>query len=197
MRFTQASLVSASLLVGQASAALPPIVMKGTKFFYENGTQFFMKGVAYQQDSAAAGASTGSTKFTDPLANAANCRRDVPLLKALRTNTIRTYAIDPKANHDDCMKLLDDAGIYVISDLSEPNLSVNRDDPRWDVDLYERYTAVVDSLAKYSNVIGFFAGNEVTNNNTNTPASAYVKTAVRDTTKHIKDTYTDPSRGVG
>jgi len=197
MRFTQASLVSASLLVGQASAALPPIVMKGTKFFYENGTQFFMKGVAYQQDSAAAGASTGSTKFTDPLANAANCRRDVPLLKALRTNTIRTYAIDPKANHDDCMKLLDDAGIYVISDLSEPNLSVNRDDPRWDVELHKRYTDVVDSLAKYSNVIGFFAGNEVTNNNTNTPASAYVKAAVRDTKKHIKDTYKDRWLGVG
>ncbi|KAK4226396.1 protein EPD1 [Podospora fimiseda] len=197
MRFTQASLVSASLLLGQASAALPPIVMKGSKFFYENGTQFFMKGVAYQQDSAAAGATTSSTKFTDPLANAANCKRDVPLLKALRTNTIRTYAIDPTANHDECMKLLDDAGIYVISDLSEPNLSVNRDDPRWDTDLYKRYTDVVDSLAKYSNVIGFFAGNEVTNNNTNTPASAYVKAAVRDTKKHIKDKYKDRWLGVG
>lgn len=189
MRFSTASLVSASLLLGEASAALPPIVMKGTKFFYENGTQFFMKGVAYQQDSAAAGQATSSTKFTDPLANAANCRRDVPLLKALRTNTIRTYAIDPNANHDECMKLLDDAGIYVISDLSEPSMSVNRDDPLWDVSLYKRYTSVVDSLAKYSNVIGFFAGNEVTNNATNTPASAYVKAAVRDTKAHIKSKY--------
>lgn len=186
MRFSTVSLVSASLLLGEASAALPPIVMKGTKFFYENGTQFFMKGVAYQQDSAAAGQTTGSTKYTDPLANPSNCKRDVPLLKALRTNTIRTYAIDPTANHDECMKLLDDAGIYVISDLSEPNLSVNRDDPLWDVTLHKRYTDVIDSLAKYTNVIGFFAGNEVTNNATNTPASAYVKAAVRDTKAHIK-----------
>ncbi|KAK3359460.1 Glucanosyltransferase-domain-containing protein [Lasiosphaeria hispida] len=186
MLFSRTSLVSA-LLLGEASAALPPIIMKGTKFFYENGTQFFMNGIAYQQDSAAAGGETTSGKFTDPLANAANCRRDVPLLQALRTNTIRTYAINPTADHSECMKLLDDAGIYVISDLSEPSLSVNRDDPQWNVDLYERYTSVVKELSQYSNVIGFFAGNEVTNNNTNTPASAYVKAAVRDTKAYIKD----------
>ncbi|KAJ4302031.1 hypothetical protein N0V88_002164 [Collariella sp. IMI 366227] len=186
MRLTTASLVSTSLLLGQASAALPPIVMKGTKFFYENGTQFYMKGVAYQQDIGAAGTSTSSNKYSDPLADATACKRDVPLLKALGTNTIRTYAIDPKGDHDECMKLLDDAGIYVISDLSEPSLSINRNDPRWNVDLYERYMGVVDNLSKYSNVIGFFAGNEVTNDNKNTPASAYVKAAVRDTKAHIK-----------
>ncbi|KAH6626723.1 Glucanosyltransferase-domain-containing protein [Chaetomium sp. MPI-SDFR-AT-0129] len=186
MRANTASILSASLLLGQASAALPPIIMKGSKFFYENGTQFFMKGVAYQQDSAAAGESTGSTKYADPLANEAACKRDVPLLKALKTNTIRTYAIDPTADHSVCMKLLDDAGIYVVSDLSEPALSINRDTPAWDVDLYKRYTDVVDNLSKYSNVIGFFAGNEVSNNNTNTMASAYVKAAVRDTKAYIK-----------
>ncbi|KAK4153036.1 Glucanosyltransferase-domain-containing protein [Chaetomidium leptoderma] len=186
MRVTTASLVSASLLLGHASAALPPIIMKGTKFFYENGTQFYVKGVAYQQDSAAGGASTGSNKYADPLANAEACKRDVPLLKALKTNTIRTYAVDPNGDHDACMKLLDAAGIYVISDLSEPSLSINRDDPLWDVDLFKRYTGVVDNLSKYSNVIGFFAGNEVTNNATNTPASAYVKAAVRDTKSYIK-----------
>ncbi|KAK4114809.1 carbohydrate-binding module family 43 protein [Canariomyces notabilis] len=187
MRYSTSSLVSAALLMGQASAALPPIVMKGTKFFYENGTQFFMKGIAYQQEVAAGGASTGSTKYTDPLADAEICKRDVPLLQALGTNTIRTYAIDPTKNHDECMKLLDDAGIYVISDLSEPVLSINRDDPLWNTELYKRYTDVVDSLSKYSNVIGFFAGNEVTNNRTNTMASAYVKAAVRDTKAHIKN----------
>lgn len=148
-----------------------------------------MRGVAYQQDSAAGGASTGTNKYSDPLANPAACRRDVPLLVELNTNTIRTYAIDPTADHTVCMKLLDDAGIYVISDLSEPALSVNRDAPLWDTDLYKRYIGVVDALAKYDNVIGFFAGNEVSNNNTNTPASAFVKAAVRDTKAHIKKTY--------
>ncbi|KAL2268920.1 hypothetical protein VTJ83DRAFT_3766 [Remersonia thermophila] len=200
MRTASASLLSASLLLGQASAALPPIVMKGTKFFYENGTQFFMNGIAYQQEYGAPGTSTSTSasnvKYADPLANPEACKRDVPLLKALRTNTIRTYAIDPDADHDECMKLLDEAGIYVISDLSEPALSINRDDPKWNVELYERYTAVVKSLSKYSNVIGFFAGNEVSNNRTNTPASAYVKAAVRDTKAYINDNF-DRWMGVG
>ncbi|KAK3326156.1 Glucanosyltransferase-domain-containing protein [Apodospora peruviana] len=185
MGISKAALISSLLLLGQASAALPPIVMKGTKFFYENGTQFYIKGVAYQQDSAAAGSSTDSTKFIDPLASASNCKRDVPLLKALGTNAIRTYAIDPKEDHSECMALLDAAGIYVISDLSEPSLSINRDEPLWNVELYERYTAVIDEMSRYPNVIGFFAGNEVTNNKTNTPASAYVKAAVRDTKAYI------------
>ena len=86
------------------------------------------------------------------------------------------------------MKLLDSAGIYVISDLSEPSLSINRDDPQWNTDLYDRYTAVIDELSQYSNVIGFFAGNEVSNNKTNTGASAFVKAAVRDTKKYISST---------
>lgn len=159
---------------------------QGTKFFYQNGTQFFIKGVAYQQDSAAAGGETNSTTFIDPLSNAARCTRDVPLLAALGTNTIRTYAIDPTADHSACMTLLQNAGIYVISDLSEPSLSINRDSPAWNVDLFTRYKAVVDEMGKYTNTIGFFAGNEVTNNRTNTGASAYVKAAVRDTKAYIK-----------
>jgi 1,3-beta-glucanosyltransferase GAS1 len=126
------------------------------------------------------------TDYVDPLANVAACTRDVPELKKLGANTIRTYAIDPTADHSQCMALLDAAGIYVISDLSEPNLSINRESPQWDTELYTRYTGVVDSLAQYSNVIGFFAGNEVTNNLSYTGASAFVKAAVRDTKAYIK-----------
>lgn len=84
------------------------------------------------------------------------------------------------------MSLLEDAGIYVVADLGEPATSINRDDPKWDDVLYERYTSVIDELAPYNNVIGFFAGNEVTNNKTNTGASAYVKAAVRDMKSYIK-----------
>ena len=85
------------------------------------------------------------------------------------------------------MGLLEDAGIYVISDLGEPRLSIETDDPQWNTDIFQRYKAVIDELATYDNVIGFFAGNEVTTNSSNTPASAYVKAAVRDTKAYIKD----------
>jgi 1,3-beta-glucanosyltransferase GAS1 len=108
------------------------------------------------------------------------------MLKKLGANTIRTYALDPTADHSGCMALLDAAGIYVISDLGEPNLSIDRTNPEWNTQLYTRYTTVVDSMAQYTNTIGFFAGNEVTNNLSYTGASAFVKAAVRDTKAYIK-----------
>ena len=181
------SKLSMLAFAGLAAAELPAIHVTGSKFFYENGTQFFMKGIAYQQDTAANGQTNDkASKYIDPLADEDNCKRDVPLLEKLGVNTIRTYAINPDSDHKACMKLLEDAGIYVISDLSEPSLSIQRDDPQWNTELYERYTGVVDELAQYSNVIGFFAGNEVSDANNNTAASAYVKAAVRDTKKYIK-----------
>lgn len=136
-------------------------------------------------------------KYVDPLADGDKCKRDIPLLAELGTNTIRTYAIDPEADHSACMKMLQDAGIYVISDLGEPSLSINRDKPQWNTELFTRYTKVVDELGKYPNVIGFFAGNEVSNNKSNTDASAFVKAAVRDTKAHIKNMQNSRWMGVG
>ena len=166
----------------------------------------FMRGVAYQreilelrkrmttsdrkaEEFAGNGSLTttdGENTYTDPLANATVCARDVPLLQQLRTNTIRTYAIDPTLDHSDCMQMLTEAGIYVVSDLGEPGNSINRDTPEWNAEVYARYTAVVDSLANYTNVLGFFAGNEVTNAANNTGASAFVKAAVRDIKAYIR-----------
>lgn len=185
MKFS--SVLAGAALAGSAFAAdLDPIVIKGSKFFYKsNGTEFFMRGVAYQQEISSNG-TTSKTGYKDPLANPEHCKRDIPLLQELQTNTIRVYAIDPTADHKECMEMLQNAGIYLVADLSEPKTSINRDDPKWDVELYSRYTAVVDELAPYSNVIGFFAGNEVSNNKSNTDASAFVKAAVRDTKAYIK-----------
>ncbi|KAL7799939.1 carbohydrate-binding module family 43 protein [Trichoderma ceciliae] len=188
MSFSKLSVSLLALAGSAVGADLPAVMSKGSKFFYANGTQFFIKGVAYQQDVGQAGTTTtsGNTTFIDPLSNEANCKRDVPLLQQLGTNVIRTYAIDPTADHSACMQLLNDAGIYVFSDLGEPSLSINRDTPSWDTDLFARYKAVVDELQQYPNVIGYFAGNEVSNAKNNTAASAYVKAAVRDTKAYIK-----------
>ncbi|KUI62796.1 1,3-beta-glucanosyltransferase gel4 [Cytospora mali] len=181
-----------------SATTVEPVIMKGQHFFYKNGTQFYIKGIAYQQDTGSSEAAKRSTDldYIDPLSDEALCKRDVPIMAAAGTNVIRTYAIDPTADHDACMTLLQDAGIYVISDLSSPDEAIDRSDPEWNLDLYSRYTSVVDALAKYDNVIGFFAGNEVTNNANNTDASAFVKAAVRDIKAYINSTQ-DRWIGVG
>lgn len=167
---------------------LPKIEVVGNKFFFKNnGSQFLIRGIAYQQNTAERSNATGDvTSYNDPLADPAACKRDVEYMIKSNTNALRIYAVDPTKNHDECMKTFADAGIYIIADLSEPKASINRDSPEWNLELYDRYTSVVDLFAQYSNVLGFFAGNEVSNNNTNTGASAFVKAAIRDMKSYIK-----------
>lgn len=185
-----AAAAAASMLVGRAVADVPPIVIKGSKFFYSNnGTQFFMRGVAYQQEystNSSTQADEAGGHYKDPLADVAGCTRDIPILEELRTNTIRVYALDPTADHKECMSMLADAGIYVVADLSQPDSSIIRNDPQWDDELYARYAAVIDEMQQFNNTLGFFAGNEVSNQPNNTDASAFVKAAVRDMKAYIK-----------
>ncbi|PIA96259.1 1,3-beta-glucanosyltransferase gel3 [Cercospora beticola] len=184
-------LATASVLLSYAGHAtaqdVDTIVIKGSKFFYSgNGTQFYIKGIAYQQDFVAGRGDATTTNYNDPLADADGCRRDIPYLQQLYTNTIRVYAIDPAQDHDECMALLANAGIYVVADLGAPSESIESNNPAWNTDIFARYTSVVDVMAKYSNTLGFFAGNEVVNQPNQTIAAPFVKAAVRDTKAYIR-----------
>ncbi|KAF2096327.1 beta-1,3-glucanosyltransferase [Rhizodiscina lignyota] len=190
MRFLTPAIAALSLFTSAVFAAVPTLEIKGSKWFYSNnGTQFYIRGVAYQQDVGTNGTTSGSSddnEFTDPLADEAGCKRDLPYLVQLRTNTLRVYAVDPTKNHDACMSMFADAGIYLIIDLSQPGESINRNTPSWTDDLYTRYTSVVDTFVKYPNTMGFFGGNEVSNSKNNTNASAFVKAAIRDMKSYVK-----------
>ncbi|ODQ77131.1 carbohydrate-binding module family 43 protein [Babjeviella inositovora NRRL Y-12698] len=165
-------------------------VIKGNKFFYkDSGAQFYIKGIAYQQSKAECNEHWDfgfmDTAYIDPLANTTTCLRDLRYLKDLGINTVRVYSINPMADHDTCMNAFGEAGIYVIADLSEPSQSVDRKNPSWDFSLFHRYTSVVDSMHKYPNMLGFFAGNEVSNDCNTTAASPFVKASIRDTKMYI------------
>ncbi|KAG7196031.1 uncharacterized protein KQ657_000039 [Scheffersomyces spartinae] len=170
-------------------ASTSPLVVVGNKFHdLSNGNQFFFKGIAYQAQRSrnAPYDRTTETPYIDNLANATVCMRDLTNLKELGVNIIRVYQIDPTKNHDYCMKVLSEAGVYVIADLAEPNMSIDRNNPFWDVDIFDRYKVVIDSMHKYDNVAGFLVGNEVANSKLTTSSAPFVKAAVRDTKQYIK-----------
>lgn len=175
--------------VASSSGTTPAVTTFGNKFF-SDGKQFFIKGIAYQPSKAGSGdifsMDMDGGRFIDPMAEPQICLRDLPYLQKLGVNTVRVYSIDTDKEHDVCFSEFAKAGIYVLADLSEPEMSIVREAPTWDVAIYERYCKVVDSLARYPNVLGFFAGNEVTNDITNTDASPFVKASIRDVKQYIR-----------
>ncbi|ORX99597.1 hypothetical protein K493DRAFT_141880, partial [Basidiobolus meristosporus CBS 931.73] len=163
-----------------STAAINPLKIKGAKFFDSvTGEQFFIKGVAYQPSGP-----NGS--IIDPLADPTTCKRDIEYFTDLGLNTIRVYQVDNTLNHDECMNALADKGIYLVLDLSTPKYSINRKDPRYDVEILNHYKKTADAFAGYPNVIGFFAGNEVVNNVNATHAAPFVKASIRDLKAHMK-----------
>ncbi|KAJ9058588.1 1 3-beta-glucanosyltransferase gel4 [Entomophthora muscae] len=140
------------------------------------GEQFYVKGIAYQP---------GGQANVDVLTNGKACERDVKYLKELGVNTVRVYGAQPGKNHDACMAALEKGGIYLMLDLPIPDKSIKRDMPRYDVEILKHYMGNVDAFSKYSNVLGFVAGNEVTNDIKTTEASAHIKAAIRDTKAYI------------
>lgn len=181
------SLIGLASLVTSASAAINPIQVNGTKFFDSTGKQFFIKGVAYQpfSNNGSIQEKTGA-KIDDPLADAAGCTANAPLIKAMGANVIRVYRVNATLDHTACMNTFADAGIYLFLDLETPDTTVISDTPTWTVSQYNAFAANVDAFAKYPNTAGFFIGNENIDQYNRSSASPFVKAAARDMKAYIK-----------
>ncbi|SMR62108.1 unnamed protein product [Zymoseptoria tritici ST99CH_1E4] len=178
---TLATTVTAAIIPRQ-QGSLPPITVEGNAF-YAGGERFYIRGVAYQPGGAADAA--------DPMLDMEAFTRDVANFKELGINTIRIYTIDNSANHDEAMKMLDEAGIYLTLDANTPDYSLNR----LDIDsLHQSYNdvylqnvfATIDAFAGYSNLAMFYSGNEVINAKNNSNSAPYVKAVTRDMKNYIK-----------
>ncbi|KAI0286688.1 glycoside hydrolase family 72 protein [Russula aff. rugulosa BPL654] len=180
-----ATAFAVALTLSSGVYSIGQIARTGRYLYASDGSRFFMKGVAYQPQGAAAADPNAPfsepSTFIDPLANATACQRDLPYLKALGVNTIRVYSVNSSLNHDSCMQGLSGAGIYVLLDLTLPlNGSIDRDSPAWTTNLLDSYISTIDAFSKYDNILGYNVGNEVVTAPNETDAAPMIKAAARD-----------------
>ena len=121
----------------------------------------------------------------DPLTSK-SCSRDVPYLKDLHANVVRTYYIDTSKDHSSCTALFAQAGIYVMVDLMAPGYILNTVNPVWNNVLFKQYTSVIDTMHNYTNLLGFILGDDVVSGISQNDSGPYLKAAVRDMKAYIR-----------
>ncbi|AET40620.1 putative 1,3-beta-glucanosyltransferase Ecym_6238 [Eremothecium cymbalariae DBVPG len=185
------SLLSTELVFGML-----PIHIKGYRFIKpaspdnepSSNKVFYVKGLDYQP-----GGSSGYNPESDEdvLTDEGKCARDVAVFQQIGINTIRIYSLNPDLNHDKCMTILNNAGIYVILDVNSGNYGehLNRADPEgsYNAQYLSRVFKFIDAFKNYPNVLGFFAGNEVINDQENyeTTTPPYIRALQRDMKQYI------------
>ncbi|USP78196.1 glycoside hydrolase family 72 protein [Curvularia clavata] len=159
--------------VQKRDSKITPVTVKGNAFWAGN-ERFYIRGVDYQPG--------GASDAKDPIADEEGCKRDIAKFKELGINTVRVYTVDNSANHDTCMGLLADAGIYLALDVNTPKYSINRANPQksYNKVYLQSLFATVEMFAKYDNTLLFFSGNEVINDDKTTNCAPYVKAVTRD-----------------
>lgn len=130
-------LLSLFLTFASVVQAIPSVQRFGRYLYTNEGTtRFYIKGIAYQNQGYSCfhylrsltlkcvflGFVTTTvnnpflqpTTFIDSLANLSTCQRDLTFLQQLTVNTIRVYSVNSSLNHDGCMNLFSQNGIYTM-----------------------------------------------------------------------------------
>ncbi|KAL4243204.1 1,3-beta-glucanosyltransferase [Abortiporus biennis] len=186
-----AAVLAASVALTSGVQAISKVTRAGRYLYNEDGSRFFIKGVAYQIQGQLSNDPNNPflepSTFVDPLADGAGCTRDLPFLQQLGVNAIRVYSVDSTLNHDSCMSTFSNAGIYTIIDLSLPvNGSIDRLSPAWSTNLLDLYINSINVFSKYDNVLAYNVGNEVITASNGTAAAAFIKAAARDTKAYLQ-----------
>ncbi|MEP2023317.1 MAG: hypothetical protein ABJH98_14655 [Reichenbachiella sp.] len=168
----------------------------GKAFVDASGTRFMVRGIALS--------SFMPINKTDDLL--ADVNYDyiknivLPHLTFLGVNTVRVYQVNTELSHKKVMNLLEANNIYVMIGTVTPSISVDRIDPKYTIDIYNRITAVAQEFCSYPNTLAFSVGNEVVfpgeiytakKNNANAANdtikqdAAVIKSMIRDLKKYM------------
>lgn len=121
-------------------------------------------------------------------------------MQQLGVNTIRVYNLDANLNHDQCASIFNAAGIYMILDVNSglPDEYIDRSNPSstYTLDYLNHVFGIIEAFANYPNTLGFWAANEIINQNSSSDAPAYIRAVVRDMNDYISHNIGRPV-GVG
>ncbi|KAF2106496.1 Glucanosyltransferase, partial [Lophiotrema nucula] len=146
--------------------------------FSNNGSRFIMRRVNY--------GSYPQGTSTDYLSDGLTCENYIQFLRDLNINTILVSYIDPRADHLSCMSNFANNDIYIMALLDGPAGQLDYVDGGWQRDLYATGIGTIDSLAGYSNTLGFAVG-VFPLYDIATPNLPFCEAAVRDMKQYMLD----------
>eukprot|EP00644_Phytophthora_capsici_P004731 jgi/Phyca11/110798/e_gw1.19.176.1 len=153
------------LAVSNVNGYTNPVTIKGYKMFdAKTGDAFAVKGIDYYPRPNAGKLNENNVDlFTDDMYTV--WKDDIDFLAATGANAVRLYAVDPSKSHDKFMCALRAKGMYALIDLAASceNCAVTKDPypACYSTTLRSRGEMIILAFAKYDNVLGFSAGNEV------------------------------------
>lgn len=121
---------------------------------YVNGARFHIKGVGYAPTPIGY---WGYSSYTDPGIIA----RDVPLLKGMHINTVRTWSQPPNSMLLDALYYNGDAPIYMIVGFWVPISGLDYGDPATIVYYEDQFRSLVNQFKNHPGVLAWGIGNEV------------------------------------
>jgi hypothetical protein len=115
--------------------------------------------------------------------------RDAIIMQKLGVNTIRVYNLDTDLDHNQCASIFNAAGIYMLLDVNSGLYGqyIDRTDPSstYTLDYLEHIFGIVEAFAQYPNTLGFFAANEIINEESSYDAPLYIRAVIRDLKEYI------------
>ncbi|KAJ7205328.1 Glucanosyltransferase-domain-containing protein [Mycena haematopus] len=172
MRSLQTLTAAALLFLALTASAVPKVSRVGQYLYNDDGSRFFIKGIAYQTQGLVVSGPDNPlnqpSTFVDNLADSDACARDIPILQQLGVNSIRAYSANSSLNHDSCMQAL-----------STLNGSIDTTLPAWSTNTLDQYLRTIDAFEKYDNILAYNIGNEVITPSA-TQAAPFIVAAARD-----------------